>query len=149
MIQIELYGKPFPWRSSRVASKLEKELPTEDWESAKWQIRAQFRDQPLKGPLHLDCTFFCPIPSNTSYIRRRQMLAHMIFPEGGESVQMQRFYEECLQGIVIEDYRSVVDISSRKRFSEKPGVLIRVFSLNNYGSHTETPSYIGKVQVKN
>lgn len=131
MIQLELYGKPVPWTASRFCGSHYYNPKSADKETARWQIRAQYRDEPILGPIHLDFTFFIPIPKSTSYVRRRQMLAHIILPEvTPDTTNMQKFYEDCLKGIVIGDDRSATDISSKKRYSEKPGVLIRVIALN-------------------
>lgn len=131
MIQIELYGKPVSWTPSRSCGSHYYNPRAEDKEVARWQIRAQYRDEPILGPVHLDFVFFIPIPKNTSYVRRRQMLAHILLPEvTPDTTNMQKFYEDCLKGIVIGDDRSATDISSKKRYSEKPGVLIRVIALN-------------------
>ena len=138
MIQLELYGKPVPWTASRSCGSHYYDPKAADKEVARWQIKAQYRDEPILGPVHLDFTFFIPIPKNISYIRRRQMLAHIILPEVmPDTTNMQKFYEDCLKGIVIGDDRSATDISSKKRYSEKPGVLIRVISLNNNKLQTE------------
>ncbi len=132
MIQLELYGKPVYWTASRFCGSHNYNSMLADKETAQWQIRAQYRDGPILGPIQLDFTFFIPIPKNTSYIRRRQMLAHIILPEVmPDTTNMQKFYEDCLKGIVIEDNGSATDISSKKRYSEKPGVLIRVIAFNH------------------
>lgn len=130
MIQIELYGKPTPWAASRTNGKHHYNPKNKEKEHARWQIKAQYRDTPLTGAISLDFTFFMPIPKSTSLVKRKQMLSHLILPTVKvDATNLQKFYEDCLKGIVIEDDQFVTDVASRKRYSEKPGVLIRIISL--------------------
>lgn len=131
MIQIELFGKPVPWAAAKVTRRGTYNPKGIEKEAARWQIKAQHRDEPITGDVHLDFTFFVPIPARTSSVKRQQMLHHMIRPRvKPDTTNMQKFYEDCLKGIVIVDDNIVTDVSARKRYSEKPGVLIRVYCLN-------------------
>jgi Holliday junction resolvase RusA-like endonuclease len=131
MLSFEIFGKPIPWTAPRRGNGHFYASHSEIGEQVKWQLRSLHRDAPLSERVHLDFTFFQPIPKGTSGIRRRQMLAHMIVPQTApDTTNMQKFYEDCLKGIVIEDDRLVSDVSARKRYSEQPGVLIRVIPWN-------------------
>jgi len=132
MIQIELDGAPTPWAAPlRNGNKTyDPKSKEKDW--AKWQIKSQYREELIGGPVHVDFTFYLPIPKRTSGIRRRQMLNHIILPTTKpDTTNLQKLYEDCLKGIVLTDDNLVTDISSRKRYSEKPGLLIRIYALNH------------------
>ena len=97
-------------------------------EGFKWQIRSQYRNQPLETPVVLDITFFMPIPKSTSGIKKRQMLNgicyHMKRPDLDN---LQKLALDCLNNLVIKDDSQVVDIRTRKIYAEKPGTLIRIY----------------------
>lgn len=140
MIQIELFGTPVPWAAARKSGRHFYDIRHADKEAARWQIRAQYRDALLTGPIEVWFTFWKPIPKSTSSIRRKQMLAGIILPiTKPDATNMQKLYEDCLSGIVFADDRQVVDIHSKKRYSEKPGVLIRIqqHSINNLQDYNE------------
>jgi Holliday junction resolvase RusA-like endonuclease len=141
MIQLEVYGKPEPWAAPKRCKTHSYDPKAKQKEAARWQIKAQYDDQPYAGAVHLDFTFYFPIPKGTSAVRRRQMLNHILLPTvKPDTTNMQKFYEDCLKGIVIEDDKTATDISSKKRYSEKPRTLIRVIPLDTLGLGTWTKS---------
>lgn len=130
MIFLELSGKPVPWTAPHTRGKFHYNPKHDEKELAMWQLKTQYRDVPIGGPIHLDFTFFFPIPKSASRIKKKQMLAHLILPTcRPDTTNLQKFYEDCLTGIVITDDALVTDINSRKRYSDKPGILIKVMSL--------------------
>jgi Holliday junction resolvase RusA-like endonuclease len=137
MIQLELFGKLVPWCAPRLGRGKVYAPHSADKEKAQWQLRAQYRDPPIEGDVHLDFTFFFPIPKSTSGVRRRQMLAHLIRPGvKPDNTNLLKFYEDCLSGIVIGDDKSATDHSMRKRYSEVTRVLIRVIPLSLFATPT-------------
>lgn len=132
MIHLEILGNPIPWSASRTNGKRHYNPRHEDKLRAQWQLRIQYRDELIKGPVSLDFTFFLPIPKSTSNFRRREMLAAILLPDvKPDTTNLQKFYEDCLKGIVFHDDNCVTDVSSRKRYSDYPRTLIRVQSLNS------------------
>jgi len=130
MIQLEVYGKPEPWSAPRLGRTHAYDPKAKEKESVRWQIRSQYREELITGRVQIDMTFFFPIPKNTSCIKRKQMLAHIITPViRPDTTNLYKFYEDCLKGIVITDDNSNTDISARKRYSNHPRVLIRVIPM--------------------
>lgn len=131
MIQIELYGKPVPWAAPRVSGRRFYSPKHEDKKYAQWQIKAQYRDDPIHAPVFLESIFLMPIPAGTSSIKRRQMLSHIIHPmKKPDCTNMLKFYEDCLKQIVISDDDNVIGGVYWKKYSETPGVLLRIYNLN-------------------
>lgn len=145
MIQIEIYGNLTAWAAPRLGRGGTAYNPkSKEKEHTRWQIKSLYRDELILGPVHLDFTFYFPIPKSTSYVKRRQMLAHIILPEvKPDTTNLQKFYEDCLKGIVIGDDKNATDTSARKRYSDKPRVLIRVISLNG-----NTPQKLDAFETK-
>jgi Holliday junction resolvase RusA-like endonuclease len=133
MIQLELTGAPTAWAAPRFYKNRAYDVKKDAKNAARWQIRSQYRDDPIFGPVFLDITFFMKIPKATSGIRKKEMLAHKILPVGKpDTTNLQKLIEDCLKGIVIGDDTQCTDIYSRKRYNENPGILIRIFNLNAY-----------------
>jgi Holliday junction resolvase RusA-like endonuclease len=60
---------------------------------------------------------------------------------------MQKLYEDCLQGIVIDNDRYSSEITSRRYYSEKPGVCIRVKKINEFEKLGDDPPKEGWIKV--
>lgn len=134
MITLELFGNPVPQARPRFArrgkfvscydnqSKLK--------EGIKWQIKSQFREEPLTVPLALDLIFFMPIPQSLSGIKKRQMangvVAHTKKPDLDN---LQKFVLDCLNGLVFKDDAQISEIRAKKIYSNKPGTTIRLIPL--------------------
>lgn len=128
MIQLELDCEPSPWSSPQKGKYGFWDPKSKEKEFARWQIRGQYRDPPLFGFVALEFVFFIPIPKATSKAKRTQMLRRQILPTSPDTTNMQKFYEDCLQGIVIENDRYANKVCSVRYFSERPGVLIQIRS---------------------
>lgn len=134
MITLELFGNPIPQKRAKFArrgnfvscydplSKLK--------EQYKWQIKTQFRDEILTTPLKLDLTFFMPIPASTTKLKKKQMvnglIAHTKKPDLDNLV---KFIFDCMNNIVFHDDAQISELRTRKIYSEKPGTLVRLFTL--------------------
>lgn len=143
MILLEIVGKPVPWASPKGGRHGYYDPRHEVKEQARWQLRGQFKDEFIRGPVLVDFTFFVPIPKGTSSVRRRQMLAHIIKPiTKPDTTNYIKLYEDTLKGIVLHDDNIVTDIQARKRYSEVPRTVIRVICLNN---NVDQPYDLGEI----
>jgi Holliday junction resolvase RusA-like endonuclease len=126
MIQLEIDCDPLPWSAPKKGKNGFFDIKYEHKNFARWQLKSQFRDQPLLGKISLEFEFHMKIPKATPKSTRRQMLDRRIRPTSPDCTNMQKLYEDCLQGIVIENDRQVDKISSIRYYSEHPRVVIRV-----------------------
>ena len=146
MLSFDLYGDPIAQTRARFFRKGDHvgtyNPQVKIKEGCKWQLKSQYRDEPLGMPLYLDLTFFMPIPKSTSKPKRREMLtgriSHMKKPDIDN---LQKFVLDCLNEIVIRDDSQVVEIRARKVYSMKPGTLIRIRPINETGFGEEYESY--------
>lgn len=134
MISIELFGNPVPQQRPRFARK-GKFVSCYDNQSKlkegyRWQIKSQFREDPIKTPLAVDLIFFMPIPKSTSGIKKRQMgngiIAHTKKPDIDN---LQKFILDCLNKLAFEDDSQIVEIRAKKIYSSKPGTTVRLIPL--------------------
>lgn len=140
MISLDLYGIPVPQIRPRFARRGDYVHTYDPQDSLKkqfqWQIKSQYRDEPLKMPLAMDIVFFMPIPKATSGIKKRQMLVGALHHDKRPDVDnLQKFILDCLNDIVIKDDSQIADIRARKVYSDKPGTSIRIRALTeqNFG----------------
>lgn len=136
MVVIDILGKPVPWTAPRVGRQSIYDPKSKEKEAARWQIKSQFREELILGPVMLEFNFYIPILKGAKGILKQQMINGLAKPlHKPDSTNLQKFYEDCMTGIVYEDDAQVCDVYSRKRYSEKPGVLIKVYSLNDELPH--------------
>ena len=133
MLILEITGNPIPQKRPRFSTRngnvvtynSQKELK----EQTQWQLKAQYRNEPLKFPVSVDLNFFMPIPKSTSKHLRRQMICgqyhHIKKPDLDN---LEKFILDCLTGIVIIDDAQIVSKESRKMYAENPGTLIAIRS---------------------
>lgn len=116
MIQLEIFGRPTPCNSTKQARNGHFYNPkAKEMEAAKWQLKAQFNQEPIKGSIRLKAVYYFKIPKATSFVKRKQMLAniihHSIKPDRGN---LDKFLEDVLKGVVIEDDARIWDYHGTK-----------------------------------
>jgi Holliday junction resolvase RusA-like endonuclease len=130
MISIDIIGNPIPWKrpgrkliSGKIISydKQHKEK-----EATQWQIRSQYRNDPFGNyvPLHVDMTFYMPIPKNVSRKVREQMLHDYIkFSKRPDLDNLCKYVMDCMTGIVFPDDAAINELTLRKVYSLRPATL--------------------------
>ena len=137
MIKLDLYGDPVAWQRPQFARR-GKHLHSYDGQEklkvgCKWQLKSQYREQPITAPVSIDITFYMPIPKSTTAIRKRQMLhGKMYHMKRPDLDNLQKFVLDCLNQIILIDDAQVVEIRARKIYSDKPGTLIRLLPLSEH-----------------
>jgi Holliday junction resolvase RusA-like endonuclease len=131
MISLDLQGSPVPQARPRIFKKGSRisayDPKNQEKQQCKWQLRSQFREEPIKAPVSIDLTFYMPIPKNVSGVIKRQMLNGVCYHMARPDIDnLQKFTLDCLNDIVLADDSQVVEIRARKIFSTKPGTLIRI-----------------------
>ena len=144
MIQIELFGDLVSWKAPRLGKHGVYDIAAKEKEYIRWQIKSHYRNDLLDCAVCLDFIFYFPLPKRTSNILRNQMLNGLVVPtKKPDATNLQKLYEDCLKGIVITDDCSVVDVTTKKRYAQKSGVLIRIQTYNDrYGNYAAKESEI-------
>ena len=120
MLQLEIFGRPIPCNSTKQARSGHFYNPkAKEMEMAKWQLKAQFNQEPIKGPVRVKAHYYFRIPKGTSSIKRKQMLANMIKhtvkPDRGN---LDKFMEDVLKNVVIDDDARIWDYHGTKYWCE-------------------------------
>jgi Holliday junction resolvase RusA-like endonuclease len=130
MIRLNIDCQPVSWSAAQKGKFGFFDKKSRDKEFARWQLKSQYRDEPIKGHVSLDFVFFMQIPKSTSKAMKRSMLNRVVLPTSPDVTNMVKLYEDCLQGIVIENDRFVSRVTASRYYSEKPGVEIGVRQWN-------------------
>lgn len=132
MISLDLFGDPVgkmrAGRKGRNSYDPQQALK----EGYKWQVRSQYREEPLGQPVVIDAIFMMPIPKSTSKVKQRAMLNgtyhHTVKPDVDNIL---KFYLDVLNNLVVKDDNQVVEVRARKIYSSKPGVHLRIIPVEN------------------
>lgn len=129
---LEINHDPVPWAAHKGYGRRAYNPRFKEKQFYQWQIRAQYnRMEPIQGPVRLVCTFHMPIPKGISKTRKNQMLNgilhHITKPDCSNLI---KFCEDTLKEIVISDDNQVVEIETRKIYSERPRTVILVEEIN-------------------
>lgn len=105
MLELQIHGRPVALNSTKQAKTGHFYNPKQkELDQAKWQIRSQFNQKPYQSAVRIEGIFYFHVPKNTSSVKRKQMLANIIKhdkrPDRGN---LEKFVEDVLQGIVIDD----------------------------------------------
>lgn len=131
MLLLEVFSPPIPNKRPRATRKgayiTVYDPQKKEKSQMKWQLRSLYREMPLTVPLIVDLTFFLPIPKSTSKVRRHQMLINQIPPMKKPDLDnLEKFTLDCLNNIVYEDDSQIIELKSRKCYSDRPRTIIRI-----------------------
>lgn len=134
MISLDIFGDPVPKKRARTFNNHGKIVTWDSQdklkEGYKWQIRSQYREEPLMGPVIVDVIFMMPIPKSTSKIKQRAMINGTFHHVSRPDVDnLQKFILDVLNEIVLKDDGQVVEIHAKKIYSSKPGTHVRVIPI--------------------
>jgi Holliday junction resolvase RusA-like endonuclease len=136
MISLDLFGDPVPKKRARTFNNHGRIVTWDSQdklkEGYKWQIRSQYREEPIGAPVILDVVFMMPIPKSTSKVKQRAMLNgtyhHMCRPDLDN---LEKFLMDVLNNVVLKDDAQVVEIHAKKVYSSKPGTYVRIIPIEN------------------
>jgi len=131
MIQLSVIGTPKALARPRVSSRggfpRMYDSQTKEKGQTLWQLKPQYSEAPLAGPLAIDLVFAMPIPKSASNIRRRLMiegeLYHIFRPDLDN---LSKFILDCMNGFIYIDDSQIQELHARKIYSTIPSTLIRV-----------------------
>jgi Holliday junction resolvase len=141
MISLDLYGEPVPQARARTVRRGNKTITYDPAsklkEGYKWQIRSQYREEPLTVPVAIDILFMMPIPKSTSKTKTAAMangtIHHMKRPDLDN---LEKFLLDVLNDVVLKDDGQVVEMHARKIYSTKPGTYVRIIPMENQTKQT-------------
>lgn len=130
-ISFTIDGDPIPWKRpgkrSFHGNTIIYDAQAKLKEQVRWKIREHYKKVPLSVPVMVEYTFNFPIPKSASKVRKRQMLLNEIrYDKRPDYDNCEKFYNDCLTGLVLEDDCLICDSASHKRYSETPSVAVSI-----------------------
>lgn len=128
MVEFEIIGKPCVQKRTRFSKKGGVYNPCKHEElMLEWQMKPYAPQQPWGGPIDMSFTFYLPIPSKTSAIRRRQMLAGYILPIiRPDFDNMAYILTNAMKNVFYKDDSQVVRCLITKLYGDEPKTIVRI-----------------------
>src|SRR5690348_11291041 len=107
MLYFELDMEPVSWSPARVCNNHSYNPHSKEKKSTIQEIRWRMPalQPPIKGFIVLELEFIFPIPRSASKRQRQKMIDQEIYPTKKDCTNLQKFIEDCLKNIAIEDDR--------------------------------------------
>lgn len=132
MIELHIPLDPVPWTAPRISKRYTYDVRESEKRCVRYFIKQQYQKDPITEYTTIQFKFVFKPPASSSKKKRLEMLLGKIIPTKCDCTNLQKLYEDCLKGIVIDDDRKVAKIFSEKVYGEKEGIFIRVLTLKEY-----------------
>ena len=130
MILLTVDCLPVPWAAHGGYGRRSFNPRYREKEFYKWQLKSQWNQEIVTGPLEVEYTYHMPIPSGTSKIRRTQMLNGMMHHlKKPDLDNLDKFLSDVLQGICYENDSQICKKNSSKLFGLSPKTVIKIIPL--------------------
>ncbi len=132
MIILEVAGEPIAQKraSPNYRTRCMYDPQKKEKEEVRWQLRSDYKEELLTGPLQAYILYFFPVPKSASKKMRSAMLSgevhHIVKPDKDN---LEKFICDCMTGVVYDDDCKIVDNRGIKLFSEFPRTVIRIVRL--------------------
>lgn len=132
MIQLQIDALPTPWAAHGGFGRRSFNPRFKEKEYVQWQVKAQYnRNKPIGGPVRLDISYYLPIPSGTSKVRKLQMLnGRMHHIKRPDLDNLNKFLCDALKKLIFEDDSQIQEICARKLYGESGKTVVRVEEVN-------------------
>jgi Holliday junction resolvase RusA-like endonuclease len=131
MITFSLQRQPISWLPSRIC-KGHSYNPRHTEKTDVMREIASLGLPRILGYCAIEFEFVFKIPKSSAKRKHKKMICGEIYPTSKDCTNCQKFMEDCLKNICINDDRYVVHISSSKRFDYSPQIIVRIYSLEEY-----------------
>jgi Holliday junction resolvase RusA-like endonuclease len=131
MISFSLKKEPVSWSAARISRGVAYNPKHKEKTEFRNAI-SSLRVPGISGYCVLEFEFIFKTPKSASRKMRSLMLAGEIYPTSKDCTNCQKFLEDCLKDIVMDDDRYVVKITSSKRYGEESEILIKLYGIQEY-----------------
>lgn len=127
VIDLVIPGLPVVWKAPYVGSKGAYSPRFHEKRIIQVLIKSLYKGEIVKEPIRCDISFYLPIPKSASKKKQAKMKAHEIRPTGGgDLTNLRKMYEDCLQEIVIENDRQIVEGETDKWYDDEPRTVVHI-----------------------
>jgi len=132
MINLEVAGEPIAQMRAKpnYRNRCMYDPQKAEKEKIRWQLRSDYKEELLTGPLQAYILYYFPIPKSASKKMRKSMITgevhHVMKPDKDN---LEKFICDCMTGVIYDDDCKIVDNRGIKLFSEYPRTVIRIVRL--------------------
>jgi Holliday junction resolvase RusA-like endonuclease len=126
MIEFFIPFKPVPWTVPRLRGRIWYNPRNKAKRDTQRFIAANYSGPIIDKRLSLLFEFYFTPPKSATIAMKAKMLARTEIPTACDLTNLQKFYEDCLKGIVIKDDRYTGYVQSRKWYGPKNLIHITV-----------------------
>lgn len=129
MIILTISGEPISWKRPGFNKKTGGiyDQQRDEKERVRWQMRSQYKKEPLSCPVSVDIVCYFPIPLATSRAKRNQMLqgeiTYMIKPDCDN---LAKHLLDCMNGVLYKDDAQVWKLTVTKLYSDDPRTTLTI-----------------------
>jgi Holliday junction resolvase RusA-like endonuclease len=130
LVSIIIPGLPVPWAAHQGFGR--KAFNPKWREKAFYQhhIQQQWKESPKTGSVMIEATYHMPIPKAFSKKKTTQAIEGKIFPVTRPDIDnFNKFLNDCLKGIILEDDNQVAILNVKKIFSKVPQTEVHIYSI--------------------
>jgi Holliday junction resolvase RusA-like endonuclease len=126
-IELVIPGVPVVWRAPYVGSRGAYSPKHNEKRIVQTLLKSMYKGDLIKSVICCDIYFHLPIPKSTSKKKQALMREDDIRPTaGGDLTNLRKFYEDCLQEIVIENDRQIVEGETGKWYDDEPRTVVLI-----------------------
>ena len=140
MITIDIPEDPTPWSAPRLSPYGAYDIKAGKKSLTRAFIQSDYQDDLIPGYVAVSIDLFYPVPKRATKGTRADMIEGKIFPTKSDCTNCQKYYEDCLKGIVFEDDRNVIAIVTHKWYAIEGHVLIKIWPYEEYMEDIYWPS---------
>lgn len=127
MIDLVIPGVPVSWKAPYVGSRGAYSPKHAEKQIVRTLLKAMYKGELITRLIRCDFNFYLPIPKSTSKKKLQKMKMCEIRPTaGGDLTNLRKFYEDCLQDIVIENDRQIVEGETAKWYDDEPRTTVHI-----------------------
>lgn len=119
-ISITLFGKPIPHKDYSGSGRYSYDSQSTLKDRLRWEVRAQFKGHPLKGPVQVDHTYYFPIPKHKLKRFNQDPHKYQYFTNRPDGDNLNKLYNDILKTLVFDDDCWIVNGNTRKLYDPLP-----------------------------
>ena len=127
MLDLTIPGLPLPWKAPYVGSRGAFSPRYAIKKTIQEHLRKTYQGPLIDVAVRVNMFFFMQIPKSASKKLVQKMISGEERPTaGGDYTNLRKFYEDCLQEIVIVNDRQIVEGDGAKLYSFEPRTVILI-----------------------
>ena len=134
MILLDVHYRPVPWKAPRLGKYTTYDPVYKEKQDIRILLRQTYQGDLIFDPVHIEIKFFFTPPKHISKKKLpsyyKNVLPCLTAPD---CTNLQKLFEDCLQGIVIKKDHQVVKITSEKLWDTEDHIYCKITKISQEG----------------